>query len=223
MSVNNQTKAYFVGGGIASLAGAVFLIRDGHIPGESIHIFEEMNIMGGNCDGIGTPVKGYVIRGGRMLNDPTYECTWELLKSIPSLTDPNKTVREENTDFNRKIKTRAKARLVDENGEAIDVSSMGFSMNDRLALAKLTLAPEYSLGTLKIDQWFALSFFETKFWYMWATTFAFQPWHSLVEFKRYLHRFIHEFLRIQTLEGVARTPYNQYDSLILPIKMHPVQ
>jgi len=52
---------------------------------------------------------------------------------------------------------------------------------------------------------------------MWATTFAFQPWHSLVEYKRYLHRFIQEFPRISTLSGVDRTVYNQLDSLILPI------
>jgi hypothetical protein len=47
---------------------------------------------------------------------------------------------------------------------------------------------------------------------MWATTFAFQPWHSAVEFKRYLHRFMLEFSRIETLAGVKRTVYNQYDS-----------
>ena len=60
-------------------------------------------------------------------------------------------------------------------------------------------------------------FFETKFWYMWATTFAFQPWHSAVEFRRYLHRFMKEFSRIETLAGVKRTIYNQYDSLVRPL------
>ena len=51
---------------------------------------------------------------------------------------------------------------------------------------------------------------------MWATTFAFQPWHSAIELKRYMHRFIQEFPRINTLGGVRRTPYNQYDSIVLP-------
>src|ERR1700712_5300752 len=50
--------------------------------------------------------------------------------------------------------------------------------------------------------------------------FAFQPWHSAVEFKRYLHRFIQEFPRINSLAGVDRTPYNQYDSIILPIETY---
>ena len=47
----NNRKAYFVGSGIASLAGAAFLIRDGLIPGEAIHIFEELNTTGGSLDG----------------------------------------------------------------------------------------------------------------------------------------------------------------------------
>ncbi len=53
---------------------------------------------------------------------------------------------------------------------------------------------------------------------MWVTTFAFQPWHSAVEFRRYLHRFLLEFTRIETLAGVKRTVYNQYDSLVRPLQ-----
>jgi oleate hydratase len=221
MEAQKMTKAYFVGGGIASLAGAVFLIRDGNVPGKNIYILEESNPeanpVGGSCDGQGEADKGYVIRGGRMLNDETYECMWELLKSIPSLKDPNKSVREEIAEFNAKIKPHSQARLVNKDGEIVDVTSPGFSERDRLNLIKMMAQTEKSLGTRRIEECFAPCFFETNFWYMWCTTFAFQPWHSAVEFKRYLHRFIHEFSRINTLEGVRRTPYNQYDSLILPI------
>jgi oleate hydratase len=53
-----------------------------------------------------------------------------------------------------------------------------------------------------------------------AARFAFQPWHSAVEFKRYLHRFIQEFPRINSLAGVDRTPFNQYDSIILPLETY---
>lgn len=53
---------------------------------------------------------------------------------------------------------------------------------------------------------------------MWVTTFAFQPWHSAVELKRYLHRLMMEFTRIETLAGVKRTVYNQYDSLVVPLQ-----
>jgi oleate hydratase len=52
---HNKRKVYFVGSGIAALAGAVFLIRDGLIPGENIHIFEELKLTGGSLDGAGSP------------------------------------------------------------------------------------------------------------------------------------------------------------------------
>lgn len=45
--------AYFVGGGIASLAGAAYLIRDGHVPGNGIRVLEESQI-GGSLDAGGS-------------------------------------------------------------------------------------------------------------------------------------------------------------------------
>ena len=73
---------------------------------------------------------------------------------------------------------------------------------------------------MTIEDWFGPHFFETNFWYMWQTTFAFQKWSSLFEFRRYMNRMIFEFPRIETLEGVTRTPYNQYESVILPLKAY---
>ena len=95
---------------------------------------------------------------------------------------------------------------------------MGFTMQDRAELLKLSNADEQALGASCITDWLSPAFFETEFWFMWATTFAFQPWHSATEFKRYLHRFMLEFSRIETLAGVKRTVYNQYDSLVLPLQ-----
>ncbi|WP_151732921.1 oleate hydratase [Paenibacillus tengchongensis] len=213
-------QVYFVGGGIAALAGAAYLVRDCGFPGQHIHIIEEMKVLGGSNDGAGSAEHGYVIRGGRMLNDETYENLWELLRTIPSLDQPGKSVREEITGFDNANPTHSNARLVDKNGEVVDVLSMGFDMADRLALGKLIITPEAAMGKARINDWFGPHFFTTNFWYMWATTFAFQPWHSAAELKRYMLRFMHEFPRIQTLEGVTRTPYNQYDSIILPLQSY---
>jgi len=102
-------------------------------------------------------------------------------------------------------------------GRIEDVSTMDFSNQNRLDLVEMMAVSEEHLGSKRIDDWFGDDFFKTNFWYMWDTMFAFQPWHSAVEFKRYLHRFIHEFERINTLAGVDRTPYNQYDSLVKPL------
>ncbi len=157
-----------------------------------------------------------------MLNEETYENFWDLFSSIPSLEQPGRNVTEEILNFDHAHPTHARARLIDKNGEILDVSSMGFHNDDRLALAKLMLTPEEDLDDKTIQEWFQDTphFFETNFWYMWQTTFAFQKWSSLFEFKRYMERMIFEFSRIETLEGVTRTPYNQYESVILPLKTY---
>ena len=215
-------KAYLVGGGLASMAAAAYLVRDCRFPGKQITIYEGMHILGGSNDGIGTPEKGFVCRGGRMLNEETYENFWELFSSIPSLRQPGRSVTEEILDFDHAHPTCAKARLVDKDGNILDVKSMGFNQADRMALLKLLMTDEKKLDNLTIQDWFKETphMFETNFWYMWQTTFAFQKWSSLYEFRRYMNRMIFEFSRIETLEGVTRTPLNQYDSVIRPLESY---
>jgi len=215
MKNSTNRNIYLVGGGIASLASAAYFIRDGKIPGDHITIYEQLPISGGSLDGSGSRENGYVLRGGRMLNF-SYVCTYDLFSFIPSLTDTDVSVYDEIQAFNKKIKTHSKARVIAD-GKIEDVSAMDFSNKDRLDLIEMMAVSEEYLGTKRIDDWFQDSFFRTNFWYMWDTMFAFQTWHSAVEFKRYLHRFLHEFERINTLEGVDRTPYNQYDSLVKPL------
>jgi oleate hydratase len=215
--MNKRGKAYLIGGGIGNLAAAAFLIRDGGVPGENIVILESATTLGGALDAAGTAAQGYSMRGGRMLTTDNYECTWELFKDIPSLASPGKSVFQETVEFNEIHRSNAMSRLVDRRRAKVPVRSMGFSWRDRVELLRLSSADEATLGADRITDWLSPGFFETPFWSMWATTFAFQPWHSAVELKRYLHRFLLEFSRIETLGGVKRTVYNQYDSIVRPL------
>jgi oleate hydratase len=210
-------KAYFIGGGIGSLAGAAFLIRDAQLPGRDIVIYEAQPLVGGSLDGAQLANGAYSLRGGRMLTTDHYECTWDLLSGIPSLERPGLSVREETVAFNEENPAHSRARLVDRNRFKVDVSHMGFTARDRLELLRLAEASEEKLGASRITDWLSPGFFESNFWVMWQTTFAFQPWHSAVELKRYLHRFMNEFPRIETLAGVKRTVYNQYDAIVRPL------
>ncbi|MFM9928389.1 oleate hydratase [Variovorax sp. H27-G14] len=209
-------QAFIVGAGIAGLATAAYLIRDGCMAGNDIHVMEETRHAGGSLDAHGTADHGYVMRGGRMFDEQAYACTFDLMSIIPSLSDPRKTVKQEFFDFNETFRSHARSRLVSD-GLAVDVSSPGFAHRDRLDLIELMLKSETSVGSRRIDDCFQPSFFKTNFWFMWCTTFAFQPWHSAVEFRRYMLRFIQEFPDIDTLSGVRRTPYNQFDSLVRPL------
>ena len=211
-----MTSAYIVGGGIAGLATAAYLLRDGRVSGDKIHVIEESDQTGGSLDAHGGPTRGYFMGGGRTFDEEAYTCSFDLMSFIPLLTDPQKMVKQEFFDFNETFRSHARSRLV-ANGKPVDVSSHGFSTRDRLDLMELMIQSEASLGTRRIDGYFQPAFFETNFWFMWCTTFAFQPWHSAVEFKRYMLRFIQEFPRIETLAGVRRTHYNQYDAIVRPL------
>ena len=87
-------NAYIVGSGLAALAAACFLVRDGQMPGPHIHILESMDVAGGACDGISDPSRGYIMRGGREMEDH-FECLWDLFRSIPSLEMPGASVLDE--------------------------------------------------------------------------------------------------------------------------------
>lgn len=215
-----DTHLWIVGGGIAGMAVAAIAIRDAGIHGSNIHILEQLGIAGGSLDGAPSPTEyaGWVTRGGRMLEEEAYRATWNLFDSIPSLENPEVTVRQEIIDFNTRVPTHANARLIGKNHEILNAGDYGFNSNDRLELMRLLALSENALGARRIDDLFGDHFFHTNFWQMWRTTFAFQNWHSAAELRRYFIRFVQEFSRIHTLSGVRRTKYNQYDSMVVPLQ-----
>jgi oleate hydratase len=211
---DTDASVYLVGGGIASLAAAAFFIRDGDILGHNITIIEESAKIGGSLDAAGNPQDGYIMRGGRML-ESKYLCTYDLFSSIPTLDDRS-TVTQEIFAWNETMKTSSKSRLF--RAGRIDAPSFGLSEKNILTIERLALEPEGMLGRSSISDQFDAAFFKTDFWLMWCTTFAFQPWHSAVEFKRYLVRFTHMVSGFSRLSGIMRTVYNQYDSMVRPLQ-----
>jgi len=211
----SEAKVYLIGGGIASMAAAAFMIRDGDIVGHDITIIDEGDKLGGSLDGAGSAQDGYVLRGGRMF-ESKYLCTFGLFSSIPTL-DGGRTVTQEIADWNETLKTSSKSRLV-RGGHRETAPEFGLSEKHILTIERLALEPEGMLGRSSIAEQFDPTFFKTNFWFMWCTTFAFQPWHSAVEFKRYLVRFAHMVAGFNRLQGILRTVYNQYDSLVRPLQ-----
>ncbi|MBB5874435.1 oleate hydratase [Allocatelliglobosispora scoriae] len=211
-----MAKAYLVGSGIASLSAAAFLIRDGGFAGSDIVILEEQDREGGSLDAAGSPETGYTMRGGRMF-EIHFDCTYDLLRSIPSLDDISKSVTDDTFAFHDEFAWDDHARLVDADGKTIDAHSMGFSERDRLELIKCVGTPEHLLDGKRITDCFSEEFFTTNFWWMWCTTFAFEPWHSAIEFRRYLNRFVHLFKTFDTMSGIYRTRFNQFDSIVAPM------
>lgn len=209
-------RHHIVGGGIAGLAAAVFLVRDAGVPGPHIRIYEQLDVAGGSLDGSGDAETGYLIRGGRMLEEH-FACTFDLLDSIPSAEDPGRSAGQDIRDFNKMVPGSSNCRIVRQGRPAADRARLTLSAQDILDLNRLMLHSEWGLEGQRIEDWFGESFFASNFWLMWSTMFSFQPWHALAEMRRYLLRFIHLFPGFTRVEGILRTRYNQYDSVVAPI------
>ena len=209
-----RANAYLIGGGIASLAAAVFLVRDAEFDPEHIHVFEASDVLGGSLDGSGNPTDGYVIRGGRMF-EPHFGCTFDLFDSIPALDRADLSVTEDIRRFTRDVHTSSKCRLMVD-GARVQAPRFELGLRDKWDLVRLTQTPEHLLAGRTIDSWFAPRFFHSNFWVMWCTMFAFRQWHSLAEMRRYMRRFMHLLPGFNRLEGIYRTRLNQYDSLVVP-------
>jgi oleate hydratase len=213
-----ESRIYLIGSGIASLAAAVYLEKDAGVPGPNILILEKANLFGGALDGTGDTEKAFVVRGGRM-HELHYTCYWDLLSYIPSYDDPKVSVKDESFDFNSRFVSHAQARLL-KDGKKMDVSSFGLNLKQQAELLKLTFSSERSLDNKRIEDWFEQSFFETNFWLLWTSMFAFQKWSSLAEMRRYMKRFIHLVEGLPRLGGVLRTKYNQYHSVVVPLQRY---
>ncbi len=213
-----DSKVYLVGSGIASLASATYLLKDAGVAGENIHILEQDDVLGGALDGAGDPERGFIIRGGRM-HEEHFVCYWDLLSDIPSYDAPSVSVKEETFEFSSRFVSHAQARLL-KDGKRMDLSSFELSLTDQTDLLKLTFASEKSLDNLRIEDWFNKEFFETNYWYLWATMFAFQKWSSVAAMRRYMKRFIHLLDGMPKLGGIMRTKYNQYHSVVIPLKRY---
>lgn len=210
-------RAYIVGSGIGGLSAAFFLVRDGHMPGHNITILESQKIEGGALDGAGNTEEGYIVRGGREM-EMTYQNFWDVFSEIPALELPAPfTVLDEFRIVNDADKNWSKARLLEKQGQIADFSTMGLSALQQIELVRLFLARKEDLNDITVAEWFSDGFLKTNFYMFWCTMFAFQTWHSVLEMKLYMHRFLHLMDGLNDMTSLVFPKYNQYDSFVRPL------
>ena len=213
----DRKSAYLVGSGLASLAAACFLVRDGQMKGEHIHILEELKLPGGACDGIKDHEKGFIIRGGREMENH-FECLWDLFRSIPSIETEGVSVLDEYYWLNKHDPNYSLMRATINRGEdAHTDGKFGLSEKASIEIVKLFMTKDEDLYDKKIEDVFTEEFFSSNFWLYWRTMFAFEEWHSALEMKLYIQRFIHHIGGLPDFSALKFTKYNQYESLILPM------
>ncbi len=212
-----ERHAYIVGSGIGGLCAAFFLIRDAHMPPANITILESQKIEGGALDGAGDAEQGYLVRGGREM-EMTYQNFWDVFSEIPALELPAPfTVLDEFRIVNDADKNWSKARLLEKQGQIKDSSTMGLSKPQQVELMRLFLARKEDLDDVTVEQWFSEGFLKSNFYTFWRTMFAFQNWHSVLEMKLYMHRFLHLMDGLNDMTALVFPKYNQYDSFVLPL------
>ncbi|KMQ68942.1 oleate hydratase [Chryseobacterium sp. FH2] len=213
-----DSKIYIVGSGIAGMAAAYYFIRDGHVPGENIIFLDQLHVEGGSLDGAGNAKDGYIIRGGREM-DMTYENLWDIFQDIPALELPAPyTVLDEYRLINDNDPNYSKARLIHNQGQIQDFSKFGLEKKDQLAIVKLLLKKKEELDDLTIEDYFSESFLSSNFWFFWRSMFAFENWHSLLELKLYMHRFLHAIDGMKDFSCLVFPKYNQFDTFVTPLK-----
>jgi len=213
----DKKSAYIIGTGLAGLSAAFYLVRDGQMKGEHIHLLEKLDLAGGSCDGRKDVTKGFYMRGGREM-DNHFECMWDMFRSVPSIETPNVSVLDEYYWLNKHDPNYSLCRATINCGEDAHTDKL-FKLDRKsaIALSKLFITPEKDLENKKISDVLPDSFWETNFWLYWQTMFAFQKWSSALEMKRYLCRYVHHIDGLPDFSALRFTKYNQYESMILPL------
>ena len=213
----DKKSAYIIGTGLAGLSAAFYLVRDGQMKGEHIHLLEKLELAGGSCDGRKDVTKGFYMRGGREM-DNHFECMWDMFRSVPSIETPEVSVLDEYYWLNKHDPNYSLCRATINCGEDAHTDKL-FKLDKKsaMALSKLFITPEKELENKKISEVLPDSFWETNFWLYWQTMFAFQRWSSALEMKRYLCRYVHHIDGLPDFSALRFTKYNQYESMILPL------
>ena len=213
----DKKSAYIIGTGLAGLSAAFYLVRDGQMRGENIHLLEKLDLAGGSCDGRRDVTKGFYMRGGREM-DNHFECMWDMFRSVPSIETPEVSVLDEYYWLNKHDPNYSLCRATINCGEDAHTDKL-FKLDKKsaLALSKLFITKEEDLENKKISDVLPDSFWETNFWLYWQTMFAFQKWSSALEMKRYLCRYVHHIDGLPDFSALRFTKYNQYESMILPL------
>lgn len=212
-----KKSAYIIGTGLAGLTAAFYLVRDGQMPGNQIHLLEKLELAGGSCDGYKDVHKGFYMRGGREM-DNHFEIMWDVFRDVPSIETPDVSVLDEYYWLNKHDPNYSLCRATVNKGEDAHTDKLfKLDKDSAMALSQLFITPEADLEDKKISDVLPESFWETNFWLYWQTMFAFQKWSSALEMKRYLCRYVHHIDGLPDFSALRFTKYNQYESMILPL------
>ena len=146
----DKKSAYIIGTGLAGLTAAFYLVRDGQMNGERIHLLEKLDLAGGSCDGRKDITKGFFMRGGREM-DNHFEVMWDTFRDVPSIETPGISVLDEYYWLNKHDPNYSLCRASLNRGEdARTDKQFKLDKDSAMALSQLFITPEKDLEGKKI-------------------------------------------------------------------------
>jgi oleate hydratase len=212
-----EKHAHIIGGGIAGLSAAAFLATDAFMQASHITIYEASPLMGGSMDAAGSARHGYTSRGEREL-EAYMECLWYLCAKVPSVQTAGRTILDETYAANRP-RIESHFRLMHKQGQPYASTGPLMSPHDAKRMMELQLTPEAELEMKTMAEWFSPQFTSSVFWLCWSSMLAFRDYHSLMEMRRYVQRFMAADYCLPSLGSILHTEFNEYDSIIKPLQV----
>lgn len=212
----DDKKAYLIGTGIGALAAGCFLIRDAHMDGSKITFLDQAEIPGGSLDGLVRENMGYVARGGREMGHH-FEVLWDLFSSLQSTEDPNMTVLDHFYYTNLDDPNFSNCRITKNQGVRYDNGKFNLGQDLAKELAAFVSVPDDALQDKTMEDVFSDELLQSDFWTYWRTMFAFENWHSALEMKLYMNRFIHHIDGLTDLSSLQFSRHDQFTSFVKPM------
>lgn len=212
----DDKKAYIIGTGLAGLSAAGFLVKDAKMDPKNIVFLEKDDVAGGALDGHYLADMGYVARGGREMGHH-FEVLWDLFSVIPSREDPDMSILDYLYYTNLDDPNYSNCRITENQGERYDNGKFNLSKDVIKEIVQLVLTPDDKLQGVSVEEILSDEFIASDFWTYYRTMFAFENWHSALELKLYVNRFIHHVGGLPNLSALQFTRYDQYESIVVPM------
>lgn len=212
----DDKKAYIIGTGLAGLSAAGFLVKDAKMDPKNIVFLEKDDVAGGALDGHYLADMGYVARGGREMGHH-FEVLWDLFSVIPSREDPDMSILDYLYYTNLDDPNYSNCRITETQGERYDNGKFNLSKDVIKEIVQLVLTPDDKLQGVSVEEILSDEFIASDFWTYYRTMFAFENWHSALELKLYINRFIHHVGGLPNLSALQFTRYDQYESIVVPM------
>ncbi|MBR0366119.1 MAG: oleate hydratase [Clostridia bacterium] len=215
-----KRNIYIAGGGLSGLSAAYYLIRDCRIPGDSIHIYEESENIGGAFNIGGDCESGFVCTPPKKLSVKNHANLMDMLSELRSANIPDMSVKDEITNFMMANPSHERARIIDAEGNVIS-NGFGLTRESVKRIKTLLKAKDYEVSEVSVAEFFIElpEFKDSVLWTLISTAYMLTLDSSAVELKHILNCIAGEIGDLFTMKNTLRAQYDLQETVIEALKI----